>query len=76
MRQNIQAIVYPDSGGYVAECPDLHAVTQGDTLDETMTNLREVVALALEDEDLVERGLVSNPTILVTVELEPLRRAG
>jgi len=76
VRQNIQAIVYPDSGGYVAECPDLHAVTQGDTLDETMTNLREVVALALEDEDLVERGLVSNPTILVTVELEPLRRAG
>lgn len=76
MRQNIQAIVYRDSGGYVAECPDLHTVTQGDTLDETMTNLREVVALALEDEDLVERGLVSNPTILVTVELEPLRRAG
>ena len=76
MRQNIQAIVYPDSGGYVAECPDLHAVTQGDTLDETMSNLREVVALALEDEDLAEHGLVSNPTILVTVELEPLRRAG
>lgn len=54
MRQNIQAIVYSDSGGYVAECPDLHAVTQGDTLDETITNLREVVALALEDEDLPE----------------------
>lgn len=51
-------------------------MTQGDTLDETMTNLREVVALALEDEALVDRGLVSNPTILVTVELEPLRRAG
>jgi predicted RNase H-like HicB family nuclease len=76
VRQNIQAIVYRDSGGYVAECPDLHAVTQGDTLDETMMNLREVVALALEDEDLVDHGLVSNPTILVTVELEPLRRAG
>lgn len=76
MRHTIQAIVYADSGGYVAECPDLHAVTQGDTLDETITNLREVVALALEDEDLPERGLVSNPTILVTVELEPLRRAG
>lgn len=76
MRQNIQAIVYSDSGGYVAECPDLHAVTQGDTMDETITNLREVIALALEDEDLPERGLVANPTILVTVELEPLRRAG
>jgi hypothetical protein len=41
-----------------------------------MRNLQEVIALALEAEDLSERGLVSNPTILVTVELEPLRRAG
>ncbi len=76
MRHTIQAIVYADSGGYVAECTDLHAVTQGDTLDETISNLREVVTLALEDEDLPERGLAPNPTILVTVELEPLRRAG
>lgn len=76
MRQTIHATVYADSGGYVAECADLHAVTQGDTLDETIGNLQEVIALALEDEDLAARGLVSNPTILVTVELEPLRRAG
>lgn len=76
MRQNIQAIVYADGDGYVAECADINAVTQGDTLDETLANLREVVALALEDEDLAERGLVPDPTILVTVELEPLRRAG
>lgn len=76
MRQNIQAIVFPDSGGYVAECPEFSAVTQGETLDEAMKNLREVIALALEDEDLAERGLVPNPAIVVTVELEPLRRAG
>jgi predicted RNase H-like HicB family nuclease len=68
--------VYADSDGYVAECVDLHVVTQGDTLDETIENLHEVSALALEDEDLVARGLVSNPTILVTVELEPRWRAG
>jgi len=78
VRQNLQAIVYSDfeSGGYVAECPDLHAVTQGDTLDEAMANLREAIALALEGEDLSEHGLVPDPTILVTLELEPLRRAG
>ena len=55
MRQTIQATIYSDSGGYVAECPELHAVTQGDTLDETMDNLRDVIALALEDEDLPSR---------------------
>lgn len=76
MKHNIQAYVYPDSGGYVAECPALHAVTQGDTLDDTMANLKEVIALALEGEDPAELGLVANPTILVTVELEPLAHAG
>lgn len=76
MRQTLHATVYADSGGYVAEGADFHVVTQGDTLDETIGNLQEVIALALEDEDLAARGLVSNPTILVTVELEPLRRAG
>jgi predicted RNase H-like HicB family nuclease len=76
MKHNIQAHVYPDSGGYVAECPALHAVTQGDTLDETMANLKEVIALALEGEDPAELGLLANPTILVTVELEPLAHAG
>jgi predicted RNase H-like HicB family nuclease len=60
----------------VAECADLHAVTQGETLDESMSNLREVITLALDGEDLAELGLAPNPTILVTLELEPLRRAG
>jgi predicted RNase H-like HicB family nuclease len=69
-------VVYRDSVGYVAECAELHAVTQGETLDESMSNLREVIALALEGENLAELGLAPNPTILVTLELEPLRRAG
>lgn len=69
-------MVYRDSSGYVAECAELHAVTQGETLDESMSNLREVITLALEGENLAELGLAPNPTILVTLELEPLRRAG
>jgi predicted RNase H-like HicB family nuclease len=76
MKHNIRAFIYPDSGGYVAECPDLNAVTQGDTLDETIANLKEVVALALAGEDPAEFGLVANPPLLVTVELEPLAHAG
>jgi predicted RNase H-like HicB family nuclease len=76
MKHSIKAFIYADSGGYVAECPDLNAVTQGDTLDETIANLKEVVALALEGEDLADFDLVPNPTLLVTVELEPLAHAG
>lgn len=56
--------------GYVAECADLHAVTQGETLDEVADNLREVVALALEDEDLAMLGFASNPVILATLLTE------
>jgi len=76
MKQNIKAFVYPDNGGYVVECPDVHAVTQGGTLDEAIANLKEVVALALADEDPADYGLAPDPPILVTIELEPLSRAG
>ena len=40
---------------------DVHAVTQGDTLDEAMANLKEVLALALENEDPAEYGLAPDP---------------
>jgi hypothetical protein len=41
-----------------------------------MANLKEVIALAFEDEDPAEYGLVPDPSILVTIELEPLSRVG
>jgi len=46
-------------------------VTQGKTLDETMTNLQEAVALHLEGENLADFDLAPNPSLLVTFELEP-----
>ena len=47
-------------------------VTQGKTLDETLDNLREAVALHLEGEDPARFGLVRDPAIVVTMELEPV----
>lgn len=58
-RYTIQAVIYPgDESGYVAECLNLAVVTQGQTLDETVQNLREAIHLHLEGEDLAELGLV------------------
>ena len=72
LQHSVHAIIYPDDeDGYVAECPRLNAVTDGATLDEVFANLREVVALALEGENLAELGFAQNPVILVTVEVEP-----
>jgi len=73
-RYTIQAVIYPgDESGYVAECLPLAVVTQGQTLDETVQNLREVIQLPLRGEDLAEMGLVAHPPLLVTMEMEPLR---
>ncbi len=55
LRHTIQAVVYPgEESGFVAECLEPAVVTQGATLDETVANLREAVALHLEREDLAE----------------------
>jgi len=54
----------------VAECLEIAVVTQGPTLDDTIENLREAVALHLDGEDPAAFGLRENPTLLVTI-VEP-----
>ena len=76
MKRSIKAFIYPEDDGYVVECPDVRAFTQGDTLEEAMANLKEATALDLEGENPADYGLVQDPSILVTIELEPLSHAG
>jgi predicted RNase H-like HicB family nuclease len=64
-----------EESGYVAECMEVAVVTEGQTLDEVMHNLQEAVALHLESEDLAALGLANNPTLSVTMELEPISRS-
>jgi predicted RNase H-like HicB family nuclease len=71
MRHSIKAFVHKGENYYVAECLEIAVVTQGKTLDETMDNLKEAVALHLENEDLRDFDLAPNPSLLVTLELEP-----
>ena len=71
MRHSIKAFVHRGEDYYVAECMEIAVVTQGKTLDETMANLQEAVALHLEGEDPTDFDLVSNPSLLVTLELDP-----
>ena len=56
---------------YVAECVEIAVVTQGSTLDETLGNLQEAVALHLEGEDPSSFGLAPDPTIVVTTSGGP-----
>ncbi|MBN2238209.1 MAG: type II toxin-antitoxin system HicB family antitoxin [Dehalococcoidales bacterium] len=72
MRQTIKAYIHKGEKYYVAECLELAVVTQGITLDETVANLKEAVSLHLEDENPEDFDLVPNPTLLITMELEPV----
>ena len=71
-QKNIKAVIKKgDDGFFVAECLEIAVVTQGKTLDETASNLKEAVELFLEGEDPKEYGLVDKPGLIVTFELEP-----
>ncbi|MEM8720750.1 MAG: type II toxin-antitoxin system HicB family antitoxin [Cyanobacteria bacterium P01_G01_bin.39] len=72
LQQTIKSFIRPgEQSGYIAECLEISVVTQGETLDEVVQNLREAVSLHLEDENPAEFGLRENPSILVTFELQP-----
>ena len=70
MQKSVKAVIYWGESQYVAECVGIAVVTQGRTLDETISNLREAVELHLEGEDLRELGLAPNPSIVVTLEID------
>ena len=71
LQQNIHALIrYGERSGYVAECTEIAVVTQGQTLDQVVSNLQEAVSLHLDGEDLADFGLVPQPTILISLELQ------
>jgi predicted RNase H-like HicB family nuclease len=74
LQHTIKAYVRRGEKYYVAECLGISVVTQGKTLDETIANLEEAVALHLEGESLSDMGLADNPTLLITLELQPRPR--
>ncbi len=69
MKNIIQIHIYKSDKYYVAEGIDLPVVTQGKTLDELATNVREAIELQLSDEDLSAFDLAPNPSVLMNFEL-------
>ena len=69
-QHTVKATIRRGEDYYVAECLEIAVVTQGKTLDETVDNLREAVSLHLEGENPADFGLVQDPWILLTFELE------
>ncbi len=72
IRDSIHVAVSRGECVYVAECLEIAVVTQGATLDEMVSNLREAISLHLEGEDRIALGLSLSPRLVFTFEL-PLK---
>ena len=71
MRRSIKAYISKGAKFYVAECLEIGVVTQGKTVDETVSNLQEAVSLFLEGENPADYDLVPDPSLHITLEIEP-----
>ncbi len=71
LRDVVHVFINKDGPWYVAECAEVAVVTQGRTLDEVVTNLREALALHLEGGDAAALGFIAAPRLIVTIELRP-----
>lgn len=58
------AVIHKEEKLYVAECPEIGTVSQGETIEEAIANLKEATELYLEEFPLPE---TSKP-ILTTFE--------
>ncbi len=70
MKKIIQVRIYKGDKYYIGESVDLPVVTQAKTLDELIVNLKEAIALQLENEDLTDFDLAPQPSILANLELD------
>ncbi|MFA5559784.1 MAG: type II toxin-antitoxin system HicB family antitoxin [Methanofastidiosum sp.] len=43
------AVIFKDEDMYVAECPEIGTVSQGYTIDEALSNLKEATELYLDE---------------------------
>jgi predicted RNase H-like HicB family nuclease len=48
---NLTAVLEKEGSGYVSLCPELDIASQGDSVEEALSNLREAAGLFLETAD-------------------------
>ncbi len=59
------AVLHKEEDMYVAECPEVGTVSQGSTVEEAVSNLKEATELYLEEFPLTEK----RRAILITFEV-------
>lgn len=72
MNTSYSVVLLPQpEGGYFVQCPSLPGCySQGETVEESLVNIREAIELALEDlASHGERPMQSGPAILTEVTI-------
>lgn len=59
------AIVYKENDMYVAECPEVGTVDQGETIEQAIAGLKEATRLYLEEFPLPE----TSPRFVTSIEV-------
>jgi predicted RNase H-like HicB family nuclease len=54
--RTLTAVLHKEEDLYVADCPEAGTVSQGQTIEEAISNLREATELYLEEFALSETG--------------------
>ena len=65
------AIIQKEEDMFIAKCPEIGTVSQGKTIDEAISNLKEATELFIEEFHIKNR---THP-FLTTFEVAPLVRA-
>ena len=63
--QTLTAVIHKEESLYVAECPEVGTVSQGQTIEEAVANLKEATELYLQEFPMPEVSRV----LLTTFEL-------
>lgn len=69
--KSFTALIQKEDDMYVASCPEVGTVSQGKTIEEAISNLKEATELYLEEFPLDK----TNPPILTTFEVGKIVKA-
>ncbi|KAF5430880.1 putative nuclease of the RNAse H fold, HicB family [Candidatus Methanophagaceae archaeon] len=63
--QTFTAVIHKEEDMYVAECPEVGTVSQGESIEDVITNLKEATELYLDEFPLKEE----RKTLMTTFEV-------
>jgi predicted RNase H-like HicB family nuclease len=69
--ETFTAVIHKEEGMYIAKCPEIGTVSQGRTIDEAISNLKEATELYLEEFPVKKKSR----TIMTTFEVSEVANA-